>query len=89
MAVIKIFAIATILGTQICHDPPVQQSSNSRSHKEMSQQARAEGAPPPSPECIALAKFLRYNSALKNRVGVINGKRVEFFKGNSPVPETC
>src|SRR5271170_8066497 len=47
----------------------------------MSQQARAEGAPPPGPECIALAKFLRYNSELKNRVGVVNGKRVEFFKG--------
>ena len=47
----------------------------------MSQKARADGAPPPSPECIALAKFLRYNAALKNRVGVINGKRVEFFKG--------
>jgi translocation protein SEC62 len=51
----------------------------------MSQRARAEGAPPPSPECIALAKFLRYNTALKNRVGVINGKRVEFFKGRSYV----
>jgi hypothetical protein len=47
----------------------------------MSQKARAEGAPPPSPECIALAKFLRYNAALKNRVGIANGKRVEFFKG--------
>ena len=52
-----------------------------RKRKEMSQKARAEGAPPPSPECIALAKFLRYNAELKNRVGVVNGKRVEFFKG--------
>ena len=50
----------------------------------MSQKEKADGAPPPSPECIALAKFLRYNPALKNRVGVINGKRVEFFKGTLP-----
>lgn len=49
----------------------------------MSQKARAEGAPPPSPECIALAKYLRYNSELKNRGGVVNGKRVDFFKGVS------
>jgi hypothetical protein len=49
----------------------------------MSQKARAEGAPPPSPECTAVAKFLRYNNALKNRVGVVSGKRVEFFKGDS------
>jgi len=45
------------------------------------QKASAEGAPPPSPECIALAKYLRHNPALKSRVGVINGKRVDFFKG--------
>jgi len=51
----------------------------------MSQKARAEGVPPPSPECIALAKFLRYNPALKNRVGSLNGKRVEFFKGPPPL----
>jgi len=50
----------------------------------MSQKARAEGVPPPSPECIALAKFLRYNPALKNRIGSLNGKRVEFFKGPPP-----
>ena len=43
--------------------------------------ARAEGAPPPPPDCIALAKFLRYHKDLKNRAGVLNGKRVEFFKG--------
>jgi len=47
----------------------------------MSQKARADGVPPPSPQGIALAKFLRYNAALKNRVGSLNGKRVEFFKG--------
>jgi hypothetical protein len=52
----------------------------------MSQKAKAEGVPPPSPECTAVAKFLRYNSALKNRVGVVNGKRVEFFKGNPLIP---
>jgi len=51
----------------------------------MSQRATAEGAPQPSPECLAVAKFLRYNSALKNRVGVVNGKRVEFFKGKRAI----
>lgn len=43
--------------------------------------ASADGAPPPNTECLALAKFLRYNTALKNRSGVINEKRVDFFKG--------
>jgi hypothetical protein len=48
----------------------------------MSQKARVEGAVPPSPQCIAIAKFIRYNKALKNRAGSINGKRVEYFKGH-------
>src|SRR5271156_2429940 len=50
----------------------------------MASKVRAEGAPPATPEGIAIAKFLRYNSALKNRTGVYNGKRVEFFKGTNP-----
>jgi hypothetical protein len=54
----------------------------------MSQKARADGVPPPSPQGIALAKFLRYNAALKNRVGSLNGKRVEFFKGLLPPENT-
>jgi hypothetical protein len=54
----------------------------------MSQKARADGVPPPSPQGIALAKFLRYNTALKNRVGSLNGKRVEFFKGPLPLQNT-
>ena len=50
------------------------------------QQVKAEGATPPSPETLALAKFMRYNSELKNRVGVLNGKRVEYCKGIAPNP---
>lgn len=30
---------------------------------------------------LELAQFLRHNSALKNKPGVLDGKRVEFFKG--------
>jgi len=47
----------------------------------MASKVKAEGAPPATPEGIAIAKFLRYNSALKSRTGVLNGKR-EFFKGH-------
>ena len=54
----------------------------------MASKVRAEGAPPATPEGLALAKFLRYNSALKSRTGVLNGKRVEFFKGTIPKNST-
>jgi translocation protein SEC62 len=47
----------------------------------MASKVKADGALPATPEGIAIAKFLRYNSALKSRTGVLNGKRVEFFKG--------
>jgi hypothetical protein len=47
----------------------------------MSSAGPPQAAPGASPECIALAKFLRYHAELKNRVGSMNGKRVEYFKG--------
>lgn len=33
-------------------------------------------------EALALAKRLRHHSMLKNRPGILDGKRVDFFKGN-------
>lgn len=32
---------------------------------------------------LELAQFLRHNATLKNKSGVLDGKRVEYFKGRS------
>lgn len=40
----------------------------------------------PSADLKAVANFLRNKSGIKLRVGVLNGKRVDYFKGlSSPV----
>ncbi|KAK9237491.1 translocation protein Sec62-domain-containing protein [Lipomyces kononenkoae] len=42
--------------------------------------AQQEAAPAKSPTALAIASFLRHNSQLKMRQGVLNGKRQDFFR---------
>jgi hypothetical protein len=36
-------------------------------------------------QALELAQFLRHNPVLKNKQGVLDGKRVDYFKGTQPV----
>ncbi|KAK9351220.1 translocation protein Sec62-domain-containing protein [Lipomyces doorenjongii] len=42
--------------------------------------SQPQGAPAKSPTALAIASFLRHNSQLKMRQGVLNGKRQDFFR---------
>ncbi|BFZ61435.1 Translocation protein S62 [Saitoella coloradoensis] len=42
---------------------------------------QAQAPQPPTPEALAVHDFLRHKKELKNRTGILNGKRHEYFKG--------
>lgn len=38
---------------------------------------------------LDMAQFLRHNPVLKNKSGILDGKRVEYFKGMQTTLELC
>ncbi|KAK9481078.1 translocation protein Sec62-domain-containing protein [Lipomyces japonicus] len=51
--------------------------SPSHQHQQIQQQ---QGPPPKAPQSLAIASFLRHNPELKQRQGILNGKRQDFFR---------
>lgn len=71
-------------GPNCNHDgqPPVQLTPEQHAQLLAQQQQMTDLRSEPFKKvALELAQFLRHNAALKNKPGVLDGKRVEYFKG--------